>query len=71
MAAMNTEPADIELIKTTPDGDPGTSRTRRLAVIALVLVVLLGAAGGYVVWRRGRTASPAAGEDPGGKGETA
>ena len=58
MVAMNTEPADIELIKTTPDGDPGTSRTRRLAVIALVLVVLAGAAGGYLLWRRGQTASP-------------
>ena len=60
MVAMNTEPADIELIKTTPDGDPGafTSRARRLAVIALVLVVLLGAAGGYVLWRRGQTTGP-------------
>jgi hypothetical protein len=61
---MNTEPADIELIKTTPDGDPGASRTRRVAVIVLVLVVLLGAAGGYVVWRRGRTASPQAAKTP-------
>ena len=60
MVAMNTEPADIELIKTAPDGDPGalTSRTRRLAVLVLVLVVLLGAAGGYVLWRRGQTTSP-------------
>ena len=58
MVAMNTEPADIELIKTDPDDDPGTSRTRRLAVIVLALVVLLAAAGGYVLWRRGRTAPP-------------
>ena len=58
MVAMNTEPADIELIKTTPDGDPGASRTRRLAVIVLALAVLLAAAGGYVLWRRGRTAPP-------------
>jgi len=58
MVAMNTEPADIELIKTTPDGDPGASRTRRLAVIVLVLVVLVGAAGGYLFWRRGKTAPP-------------
>ena len=60
MVALNTEPADIELIKTAPDGDPEafTSRARRLAVIALILVVLLGAAGGYVLWRRGQTAGP-------------
>ena len=58
MVAMNTEPADIELIKTAPDGDPGTSRTRRLAVIVLALVVLLAAAGGYVLWRRGQKAPP-------------
>ena len=44
MVAINTEPADIELIKTAPDGDPGASRTRRLAVIVLALVVLLAAA---------------------------
>ena len=68
MVAMNTEPADIELIKTAPDGDPGTSRTRRLAVIVLALVVLLGAAGGYVLWRRGQAApSQPAKAQPGDK----
>ena len=67
MVAMNTEPADIELIKTAPDGDPGTSRTRRLAVIVLALVVLLAAAGGYVLWRRGRTAPQPANTQPADK----
>ena len=66
MVAMNTEPSDIELIKTAPDGDPGASRTRRLAVIVLALVVLLAAAGGYVLWRRGQDGTTAAGEDPAG-----
>jgi hypothetical protein len=62
MAAMNTEPADVELIKTTPDGDPEalSSRARRLGVLVLVLAVLLAAGGGYVLWRRGRTAAPPA-----------
>jgi hypothetical protein len=66
MVAMNTEPADVELIKTVPDADPGalTSRARRLAVIALILVVLLGAAGGYVLWRRGQTAGPQPAQAP-------
>jgi hypothetical protein len=60
MVALNTEPADVELIKTASDADPEafSSRARRLAVIALILVVLLGAAGGYVLWRRGQTAGP-------------
>ena len=60
MAAMNTEPADIELIKTAPDGDPGalSSGARRLGILVLVLAVLLAAGGGYVLWRRGRTAEP-------------
>ena len=60
MAAMNTEPADIELIKTTPDGDAGalSSGARRLGILVLVLAVLLAAGGGYVLWRRGRTAEP-------------
>jgi hypothetical protein len=60
MVAMNTEPADIELIKTTPDGDPGglSSGARRLAALVLVLAVLLAAGGGYLLWRRGQTAAP-------------
>ena len=60
MVAMNTEPADIELIKTTPDGDPGalSSSARRLAILGLALAVLLAAGGGYVLWRRGQTAAP-------------
>jgi hypothetical protein len=61
MVAMNTEPADIELIKTTPDGDPGalSSGARRVVVLVLVLAVLLAAAGGgYVLWRRGQSSAP-------------
>ena len=60
MVAMNTEPADIELIKTTPDGDPGalSSGARRVAVLVLILAVLLAAGGGYVLWRRGRSSAP-------------
>ncbi len=59
-SGLSMEPADVELIKTASDADPEafSSRARRLAVIALILVVLLGAAGGYVLWRRGQTAGP-------------
>jgi hypothetical protein len=56
---MNTEPADVELIKTTPDGDPGvSSAAKRLGVLVMVLAVLLAAGGGYLLWRRGQTAAP-------------
>ena len=60
MVAMNTEPADVELIKTTPDGDPGalSSGARRAAVLVLILAVLLAAGGGYVLWRRGQSSAP-------------
>jgi Protein of unknown function (DUF3014) len=68
MVAMNTEPSDVELIRTAPDDDPGTSRTRRLAVIVLALVVLLLAAGGgYVLWRRGQKAPQPAQAQPADK----
>ena len=58
--AMNSEPADIELIKTDPDGDPGSfsSGARRVAVVVVILAVLLAAGGGYFLWRRGQTAAP-------------
>lgn len=72
MVAMHSEPADIELIKTSPDGDPGSfsSGARRAVVVVLILAVLLAAGGGYYLWRRGQTAGQPSQAQPAQKADT-
>jgi hypothetical protein len=61
---MKSGPADVDLIKTAPDGPDAPvelpSRNSSVAVVILCLALVLAVAGGYFYWRRGRTPSGAA-----------